>query len=173
MWSRSVRGRFWHIQPTGGPCGDGRTSTKQWSMPGETARSSPARTVSYGVASGMLLLLLPATSWAQQRPPIAEQMAKTYGLDSFGQIEGIRYTFNAEFPGVELSRTWENPKTDTVSHEGKDKEGKPVKVTYQRSAVRQPKRCRKDRNRAVIHQRPALVAFPVSRRMGQQCDGDR
>jgi hypothetical protein len=88
------------------------------------------------LAFGMLLLLLPATSWAQQRPPIAEQMAKTYGLDSFGQIEGIRYTFNAELPGVALSRTWEwNPKTDTVSYEGKDKEGKPVKVTYQRSQL--------------------------------------
>ena len=36
---------------------------------------------------GVLLLILPAASWAQQRPPIAEQMAKTYGLDSFGQIE--------------------------------------------------------------------------------------
>ena len=87
-------------------------------------------------AFSMLLLLLPATSWAQQRPPIAEQMAKTYGLDSFGQIEAIRYTFNAELPGVELSRSWEwNPKTDTVSYEGKDKEGKPVKVTYQRSQL--------------------------------------
>ena len=31
-------------------------------------------------AFSMLLLIFPATSWAQ-RPPIAEQMAKTYGLD--------------------------------------------------------------------------------------------
>ena len=31
---------------------------------------------------------------------------------------------------------WEwNPKTDTVSYEGKDKEGKPIKVTYQRSQL--------------------------------------
>jgi hypothetical protein len=36
---------------------------------------------------------LAATSWAQTRPPIVEQIAKTYGLDSFGQIEAIRYTF--------------------------------------------------------------------------------
>ena len=87
-------------------------------------------------AFSVLLLLLPATSWAQQRPPIAEQMAKTYGLNSFGQIEAIRYTFNAELPGVELSRSWEwNPKTDTVSYEGKDKEGKPVKFTYQRTQL--------------------------------------
>jgi hypothetical protein len=93
------------------------------------------RLVIRGFAFSMLVLLLPAASWAQ-RPPIAEQMAKTYGLDSFGQIEGIRYTFNAEFPGVKLSRTWEwNPKTDTVSYQGKDKAGKPVKVTYQRSQL--------------------------------------
>jgi hypothetical protein len=88
------------------------------------------------LAASVLLLIFPAMSWAQQRPPIAEQMAKTYGLDSFGQIEGIRYSFIAELPGVELSRRWEwNPKTDTVSCEGKDKEGKPVKVTYQRSQL--------------------------------------
>lgn len=38
--------------------------------------------------------------------------------------------------GVKLSHTWEwSPKTDTVSYEGKDKEGKPVKVTYQRSQL--------------------------------------
>jgi hypothetical protein len=87
-------------------------------------------------AFGMLLLILPATSWAQRLPPIALQMAKTYGLDSFGQIDGIRYTFNAERPGASLSRTWEwNPKTDTVSYAGKDKEGKPIKVTYQRSQL--------------------------------------
>jgi hypothetical protein len=87
-------------------------------------------------AAGMLLTILPATSGAQQRPAIAEQVAKTYGLDSFGQIEGIRYTFNAEFPGVNLSHKWEwNPKTDTVTYEGKDKDGKPMKVTYRRAQL--------------------------------------
>src|SRR5207302_11269839 len=92
--------------------------------------------VSRLLAFSVPLLILPATSGAQQLPPIAEQMAKTYGLDSFGQIEEIRYTFNAEVSGAKLSRTWErNPKTDTVSYEGKDKEGKPVKVTYQRSQL--------------------------------------
>jgi hypothetical protein len=82
------------------------------------------------------VLVLAATSWAQQRPPIAEQLAKTYGLDSFGQIEAIRYTFNAEFPGVKLSRTWVwEPKTDRVSYDGKDKAGNPVKLTYLRSKL--------------------------------------
>lgn len=80
-----------------------------------------------------MLLIIPATSGAQRLPPVAKQMAKTYGLDSFGKIEAIRYTFTIE--GL-VSRTWEwNPKTDTVSYEGKDKEGKPVKVTYQRSEL--------------------------------------
>jgi hypothetical protein len=87
-------------------------------------------------SSSMLLLVLPAASWAQQIPPVAEQMAKTYGLDSFGQIEGIRYTFNADLPGVKLSRSWEwHPKTDAVSYQGKDKEGQTVKATYQRSQL--------------------------------------
>jgi hypothetical protein len=83
-----------------------------------------------------LLVILGATSAAQQRPPIAEQMAKTYGLDSFGQIEAIRYTWSAQFPGVNVSRSWVwEPKTGKVSYEGKDKEGKPVKAAYTRSEL--------------------------------------
>ena len=82
------------------------------------------------------VLVLAATSWAQQRPPIVEQIAKTYGLDSFGQIDAIRYTWNAQFPGVNVSRSWVwEPKTNKVSYEGKDKDGKPVKVTYMRSEL--------------------------------------
>jgi hypothetical protein len=85
-------------------------------------------------ALSALLMTPSAISWAQQRPPIADKMAKAHGLDSFGQVEGIRYTFNVERPGVNVSRSWEwNPKTDSVSYEGKDKDGKPVKASYQRS----------------------------------------
>ncbi len=81
------------------------------------------------------VLVLAATSWAQ-KPPIAEKMAKTYGLDSFGQIEAVRYTFNLDFPGRKLSRTWVwEPKADRVTYEGKDKAGNPVKVTYVRSQL--------------------------------------
>ena len=88
------------------------------------------------LAFGMLLSILPATCWAEQLPAVAEQMAKSYGLDLFGAIEGIRYTFTAEFPGVKLSRSWEwYPKTGTVSYQGKDKEGRPVRVTYRRSRL--------------------------------------
>jgi hypothetical protein len=88
------------------------------------------------LAFGMLLLILPATSCSPKRSSVAEQLAKTYGLESFGQIDAIRYTFNLEFPGVHLSRSWEwQPKTGQVSYEGKDKDGKPVKATYVRSQL--------------------------------------
>jgi hypothetical protein len=80
--------------------------------------------------------VLAATSRAQTRPPIAEQIGKTYGLDSFGKIEAIRYTFSLQLPGVDLSRSWVwQPKTDQVTYEGKDKDGKPVKITYVRSKL--------------------------------------
>jgi hypothetical protein len=95
------------------------------------ARLSLLRLLAFG-----MLLTFPAISEAQQSPPIVEQVAKTYGLDSFGQIEAIRYTWNVEFPAGKVSRTWEwSPKTNTVSYEGKDKEGKPVKASYQRAQL--------------------------------------
>ena len=95
--------------------------------------ASRARTIRF---LAFVVLVLAATSWAQNRPPILQQTAKTYGLDSFGQIEAIRYTFNLQIPGLNLSRSWEwEPKTGKVSYEAKDKDGKPVKVTYMRSEL--------------------------------------
>jgi hypothetical protein len=80
--------------------------------------------------------VLAGTSRAQTRSPIAEQIAKTYGLDSFGQVEAMRYTFNLELPGKNVSRSWVwQPKTGQVSYDGKDKEGKPLKVTYLQSEL--------------------------------------
>src|SRR5258707_9773815 len=111
----------------------------------ELGRSKTIRFLVFG------LLVLAATSCAQKRAPApqqrssvpeqtakinTEQIAKTYGLDSFGQIDGIRYTFNIQFPGVNVSRSWEwEPKTGRVSYEGKDKDDKPVKVSYMRSEL--------------------------------------
>ena len=87
---------------------------------------------------GFCVLALAPNSWAQKRPPILEQIAKTYGLDSFAQIEGIRYSFNLDLPAfkLKLAHSWEwEPKTGKVSFEGKDKSGKPVKVSYVRSEL--------------------------------------
>jgi hypothetical protein len=103
-------------------------------------RSKTIRCLVFGV------LVLAATSCAQKRSSVpqetaaktydAEQIAKAYGLDSFEQIETIRYTWNAQFPGVNVSRSWVwEPKTNKVSYDGKDKDGKPVKVTYMRSEL--------------------------------------
>ena len=99
------------------------------------------------MAFSFLMLVLTATSCSQKGSSvpeqiaktdgsIREQIAKTYGLDSFGQIEAIRYTWSAQFPGVNVSHTWVwEPKTNKVSYEGKDKDGKPVKVSYVRSEL--------------------------------------
>ncbi len=78
------------------------------------------------------VLVFAATSWAQTRPPIAEQIAKTYGVDSWGQVDAIRYTWNGEVTGLfKIARTWTwEPKTGMVTYEGPDKSGKAVKVTY-------------------------------------------
>src|SRR5207244_2609779 len=93
-------------------------------------RSATMRCLFFGV------LVFAATSWAQTRPPIAEQIAKTYGLDSFGQIEAIRYTFNLDLGALKLSRTWVwEPKADRVSYDGNDKAGQPVQATYVRSQL--------------------------------------
>jgi len=95
------------------------------------SRATTTRLLALGV------VVLAATTWAQNRPPILEQIAKTYGLDSYGQLDAIRYTWNGEVAGLfKLSRKWEwEPKTGKVSYEGKDKDGKPVKVSYLRSEV--------------------------------------
>ena len=117
------------------------------------------------ILSFSVLFIAPGISGAQEHAPIAEQIGKAYGLNSFGQVEAIRYTFN--IPAFQLSRTWVwEPKTDTVSYEGADKEGKPVKVTYKRDELQQPKRCRKERNRSGVRQRSLHIALPTARRMG-------
>lgn len=86
---------------------------------------------------GFWVLVLAATSRAQERAPILENVAKAYGLDSWDQVQAIRYTWNGEIPGLfKLSHAWEwEPKTGKISYEGTDKDGKPVKVTYDSSQL--------------------------------------
>jgi hypothetical protein len=117
--------------------------------------STTSRCLLFGV------LVLAATSWAQTRPPIVEQLAKTHGIDSFGQIEAIRYTFTAQLPGVNVSRSWVwQPKTDHVSYEGQDKDGKPVKVSYVRSQLNsEPAHVKDDIDPAFVNDQYNLL-FP-------------
>jgi len=82
-----------------------------------------------------IFLALPIPSSAQQSSPTID-IAKAYGLDSLGQIEAVRYTWNVDSPAFKVARSWEwSPKTDTVSYDGKDKDGKEVKTTYKRSEL--------------------------------------
>jgi len=107
-------------------------------------------------------LVFATTSWAQTRPAIAKQIADTYGLDSFEQIQAIRYTFHLEAPGHNLTRSWVwEPKTDQVSYESKDKSGRPVKITYLRSQLdSQPENVRKEIDPAFVNDQYTLL-FPL------------
>lgn len=80
-------------------------------------------------------LSLSANSLAQQRAPIIDQIAKTYGIDSWDKVDAVRYTWNGEIPGLfKVSHAWEwEPKTNKVTYEGPDKDGKPLKVSYVRT----------------------------------------
>src|SRR5215831_6038182 len=106
-------------------------------------------------------LLLASACWAQSCPPAVEKVAKAFGLDSFGQIDAIRYTFNLDVPGLKLSRSWVwEPKADRVTYEGKDKAGNPVKVTYVRSQLSsQPDNVKKDIDPGFVNDQYWLV-FP-------------
>ncbi len=120
-----------------------------------SSRGSKIRVLVFG------MLLLASGSWAQSCPPAAEKIAKTYGLDSWGQIEAIRYTFNIDIPGLKLSRSWVwEPKADRVTYEGKDKAGNPVKVTYVRSQLSsQPENVQKEIDPGFVNDQYWLV-FP-------------
>src|SRR6202171_588116 len=87
---------------------------------------------------GLLLcggLVLAANSWAQPRAPILDQLAKTFGIDSWDKVEAVRYTWNGEITGLfKAAHKWEwEPKTGKVTFEGTDKDGKPVNVSYVRT----------------------------------------
>lgn len=106
-----------------------------------------------------IAILFLAAAARAQKAPIAEELAKTYGLDSFGQIDAIRYTFN--LPLFKISRTWIwEPKADRVTYEGKDMAGNPVKVTYVRSQLdSQPDNVKKEIDPGFINDQYWLV-FP-------------
>jgi hypothetical protein len=110
-----------------------------------------------------MVLSFPAICGAQQLPPVAEQMAKTYGLDSFGEVEGIRYTWSYTSSKSKISRTFEwQPKTDTVTFQGKDKAGNPVKVTYRRADIdNQSEAVKKDIDPAFIASQYSAVLLPL------------
>lgn len=109
-----------------------------------------------------VVLILASPSRAQTPPSIGEQIAKAYGLDGFGQIDAIRYTFNAQFPGVDVSRSWVwQPKTGQISYEGKAKDGTPVKASYVQSQLNDaPANVRAEIDPAFVNDKYNLL-FPL------------
>ena len=107
------------------------------------------------------MLVLTATSWAQTRPPVLEQIAKTYGIDSWDKVQAIRYTWNIDVPGlIKLTHVWEwEPKTGKVSYEGTGKDGKPVKVSYTRFDPNQPDAVKNEVEPAFVNDNYWLI-FP-------------
>jgi len=81
------------------------------------------------------VLCLPSLVFAQQRAPVAEAIAKAFGLEAWGQVEAVRYTFTLDGgPKLKFHRSWVwEPKTNTITYDGPDDQGKPVKVTYARA----------------------------------------
>ena len=71
------------------------------------------------------VLVLTPNSWAQQRAPILDQVAKTFGIDSWDKVEAVRYTWNGEITGLfKAAHKWEwEPKTNKVTFEGVGKDG--------------------------------------------------
>ena len=123
-----------------------------------------------------VLVLAPA-SWAQapQRAPILDQIAKTYGIDSWDKVEAIRYTWNGEITGLfKAAHKWEwEPKTGKVTFEGAGKDGKPVKVTYDSSQLSsQSDQVKNEVERPFVNDNYWLL-FVFPRLLGQERDGYR
>lgn len=90
------------------------------------------------IAALFCAMLIPGpTSSAQTRSPLIDQVAKTYGVDSWDKVDAVRYTWNGEITGLfKAAHKWEwEPKTGKVTYEGTDKDGKPVKVSYDSSQL--------------------------------------
>ena len=115
------------------------------------------------------------TPGRRQRAPILDQVAKTYGIDSWDQVEAIRYTWNGEITGLfKAAHKWEwEPKTNKVTFEGVDKDGKPVKVSYVRTDLSTQSDNVKNQVDPSFHQRQLLDPVPFPRLLGQGRQRDR
>ena len=80
-----------------------------------------------------MLLGFPSQSKAEESD-IAEKIARTYGVEGFGKIEQIEFTFNAIVGDKEISREWLwLPKEDKVAYLGNSETNQPL--SYNRDNV--------------------------------------
>jgi hypothetical protein len=124
-------------------------------------RNSRAKMI-HLLVSGVLVLAASSSSWAQQRDPIIEKIAKVYGVDSWDKVEAVRYTWNIDIPGLfKAAHKWEwEPKTGKISFETTGKDGKPVKVSYDSSQLNsQPDQVKNEVEPAFVNDNYWLI-FP-------------
>jgi len=67
---------------------------------------------------------------------VVERLQKAAGLDRWERIEAIRFTFSVRKGDIHVSRSWRwEPKTHRVWFEGKGPDGKPLKISYNRTRL--------------------------------------
>jgi hypothetical protein len=90
-------------------------------------------TIVSGVLAGLVIC---GTGNAQTEQDVRQRIAKAYGIQSWDQVEQLRFAFHVQRGKDQRARSWVwEPKVDRVSFAGTDKQGKPVKLTYLRSEL--------------------------------------
>lgn len=93
--------------------------------------------INYGHAIASLPLIRIIQKQSKSKKPMMEnaslsrEVAMAYDVKAFNKVKSIHYTFNVDFNGKKMSRSWEwFPKTKEITYWGKNSKGKEVKVTY-------------------------------------------
>jgi hypothetical protein len=84
---------------------------------------------------GMCLLCvsLLGAGWCRAQPAaVALELAQSAGLEHWGRVASIEFTFNVKLPNRELARSW---RWEPQAHRVTFKPGSPEAVTYTRDAI--------------------------------------
>lgn len=87
------------------------------------------------ITTTISLLLSTGCIWQQQpKATVAQRIGSAYGVESFDQVEELRYTFNVQLGSKQISRSWSwQPATGRVVFNGTADQGGPL--TYKRSEL--------------------------------------
>jgi hypothetical protein len=120
-----------------------------WGTPVEVRPEDPAIPIhrgekmkKIGSAAILAFVLIFSTAVGASEPPagdaaraMATKIATHYGVTDFGQVEVLRFTFNAQIGDKTIRRSWTwRPDSGEVTYEGPDPSGQPVKLSYRRES---------------------------------------